>query len=148
MTALLLATALLVPAADAPKLSEAAEKELKKFEGKWKLVKEITSAGEQEPPEERVIEFKGRKMSLVKGEKIELEISSLDPTTDPKCIDLKNVTKTGPIPEGFVIEGIYKLDGDTLTMAGYAGEAKKRPANFDPPKEEATGIWVLKRIKD
>ena len=148
MVATIAAVLLFAPAAEPPKLSEAAEKELKKFEGKWNLVKEITPEGEREAAEERVLEIKGRKLTVTLQEKIELEISSLDPTTDPKCIDLKTLAKTGGIPEGVVIEAIYKFDGDTLTMAGYAGEAKKRPANFDAPKDPGHGIWVLKRIKD
>jgi uncharacterized protein (TIGR03067 family) len=146
---------LLVPA-DAPQekeLPEAAQKELKKLEGKWKVTKEVTSNGEQELPAlgrgcEVTVEFKGRKVLINAKEKFEFELSELDPSVDPKCLDLKSVADQDPIPKGAVIEAIYKLDGDTLTLVGYAGEGKKRPANFDPPKDEGVGMWILKRVKE
>ena len=72
----------------------------------------------------------------------------LDPAVDPKILDIKSLVDKGPITKGTVIEAIYKLDGDTLTLVGYAGEEKKRPANFDPPKDDGVGMWVLKRVKE
>lgn len=148
----LVSTFLLVPAADPPaKLSEAAEKELKQFQGKWTVTKEVTSDGETEPMPDGaplVVEFVGRKVRLSRGGKFEFEVSALDPATVPKCLDLEFVVKPDLIPDGTVVEAIYKFDGETLTLAGYAGEGKKRPANFDPPKEAGVGVWVLKRVKE
>ena len=148
------ALVLLVSAADPePKLSDAAQKELKKFEGKWKVEKEIISQGERNPTDnggaEVVLEFKGRKVTITRGEiKMEMEVTALDPSTEPKCIDLKSAGKDGPIPEGVVVEGIYKFDGDGLILGGYAGSERKRLANFDQPKEDEAGIWVMKKVKD
>jgi uncharacterized protein (TIGR03067 family) len=152
MIPLVVSLVLAAPAADPPKEMElpvAAQKELKKLEGKWKLVKEVSADGEREP--EVVVEFKGRKLSLdmkEKKENFEFSVTALDPSTDPKCIDFTVLVEKGPLAKGTVIEAIYKLDGDTLTLVGYAGEGKKRPANFDPPKDEGAGMWVLKRVKE
>ena len=142
---MILAVSLSAPP-EPPKFSEAAEKELQKLQGKWKLQKEVSADGEKEF--EMVLEFKGRKVFFEKQAKFEFEVSALDSTTDPKCLDLTNLVERGPVPKGLVLEAIYKLDGDTLTMAGHAGEEKKRPANFDPPKDKGTGMWVLKRVKE
>jgi hypothetical protein len=61
MIAALLSLSFVVGAADEPKLSEAAQKELKKFEGKWKAVKAVTNGLEETPEmdgQEVVLEFK------------------------------------------------------------------------------------------
>jgi uncharacterized protein (TIGR03067 family) len=153
MTAVLVTVLLLTPPADEPKLSEAAQKELKKLEGKWKVTKEVTSNGEQELPSlgrggEVTVEFKGGKVIINAKEAFEFEVSALDPGVDPKCLDIKSLADKDPIPKGAVIEAIYKLDGDTLTLVGYAGAEKKRPSNFDPPKDDGVGMWIMKRVKE
>jgi uncharacterized protein (TIGR03067 family) len=154
MFAAFVALSLAAPPADEPKLSEAAQKELKKLDGKWKVTKEVTAGGEREKPAigrggDVAVEFKDRKLTLTGQDTFELEVSALDPTTDPKSLDLKSPVDQGPIPKGALIEGIFKLDGDTLTLVFNAGEEKKmRPSNFDPPTEKDVGIWVLKRVKE
>jgi uncharacterized protein (TIGR03067 family) len=150
MFALVAGFALIAAPADKPKdLPEAAQKELKKLEGKWKAVKMITSAGEKDqganPPEEYLV-FKGRRLSFEGKERA--DVDSIDPSTNPKCLDIKAIEDQGPIKKGMVFEAIYKIDGDTLTIAIHIGEEKKRPANFDQPKEEQTMVMVFKRVKD
>lgn len=154
MLTAVLALALVTPAGPPQdkELPEAAKKELKKLEGKWKVTREVTSRGENENAalgrgDEVTVEFKGNKVVIAGKEKYEFEVSTLDATTDPKLIDLKSAVDKDPIPKGAVIEAIYKIDGDTLTLVGYAGEGKKRPANFDPPKDDGVGMWVMTRAK-
>jgi uncharacterized protein (TIGR03067 family) len=147
MTALLLATALLVPAADAPKLSEAAQKELKKLEGKWKLQKAATAGMEQafgpgDP--DLVMEMKPDGKWIFTGVD-KAVVVALDPAANPKCMDLKSVEKGR---DGAVDEAIYKIDGDTLTVCLYQGKGKQRPTTFDPPKERDTILVVFKRVKE
>ena len=148
----LLCLALAAPL-DPPKLSDDAKKELKKLEGKWKITKEVTSNGENDKAslgrgEDVIVEFKGNKVMIGAKEKYEFEISTLDGTADPKILDLKSTVEKAPITKGSVIEAIYKFDGDTLILVGYAGEGKKRPSNFDPPKDEGVGMWIMKRVKE
>lgn len=134
---------------DPPKLSDDAKKELKKFDGKWTVVKEVLTAGTNEPPmfngKEIVVEFKNGKM--VFGELELFEIAAVDPAADPKCLDVKALGDFGALKKGTTYESIYKFDGDTLTWAGYAGEGKKRPGTFDKPTDPLTGVLVLKRVK-
>src|SRR5262245_47933877 len=100
MLATLLALALATPGApeDKPKeLTEAAKKDLQKLEGVWKAVKGIKDGVEEtDAPADGAdlaIEFKGRTM-LLKGKEF-FEITGLDTTTDPKCIDCKTVIAAG-----------------------------------------------------
>jgi uncharacterized protein (TIGR03067 family) len=148
MIAALLSLTFAVASADEPKLSEAAQKELKKFEGKWKAVKGTTN-GVEETPEidgaEVIIEFKSGK-AIVMGKEF-FEFSALDPSTDPKCIDLKSLVQQGPVAKGTVYEGIYKLDGDTLTMAIHIGESRKRPEKFESEKDSGVTVFTMKREK-
>jgi uncharacterized protein (TIGR03067 family) len=72
------------------------------------------------------------------------EVVALDPTCNPRLIDLKAVTRSG---KTFTREGIYKKDGDTLLISIKQGEDKKRPTTFDTPTEAGTVLFVLKRAK-
>lgn len=150
MLAALVALSLAAPAApteDKPKeLPEAAKKDLKALEGKWTLT-EITINGEAvTPPEEqKSVEFKGRKF-LLAGKEI-LEIASLDPSTNPKLLDFKAVADMGEIRKDNTYEAIYKIDGDTLTLALYIGAGQKRPAKFESAKDSAVALATFKREK-
>ena len=147
MFAALVALAVAAPA-DPPKLSEAAEKELKKFEGKWKAEKVVADGKEETPTLEGgdvFLEFKGRKVLL--GDADLLEVAALDPSTDPKCIDFKAAVDLGALRKGTVYESIYKFDGDALILAVHMGEAKARPAKFEAPKDSKVVLVTLKRMK-
>jgi uncharacterized protein (TIGR03067 family) len=153
MLAAVMALAFVI-AADPPKekekeLSADAKKELKKLEGAWKAVKVVRADGEEESPkmggEDVVIEFKERAL-LLNGKEF-LEITSVDPSTDPKCIDFKAVVDRAAVTKGTVFEGIFKLDGDTLLLALDADGGTKRPAKFEPPKDSKVMVVTFKREK-
>jgi uncharacterized protein (TIGR03067 family) len=129
-------------------LPEAAQKELKKIEAKWKAVKAVAN-GNEEADKEIYIEFKGRKLIVTDdGKEMEFfEVSALDPSTTPKLLDLKSLVDMGPIAKGMVFEAIYKLDGDDLTIAIYIGEGKKRPEKFESEKDSMVVVVTLKREK-
>ena len=131
-------------------LPEAAKKELKKLEGKWKLLKAADSTKEAEPdPKEPTIlfVFKGNELTMEYGERKEaIRITAIDPSTDPKCIDLAEKRRDDPER---TIEGVYKIDGDTLQIALHIPkDAKQRPVGFEKPTDPRTMVWTLKRIKE
>jgi uncharacterized protein (TIGR03067 family) len=145
-----LATLALVISTDAPKereLPEEAQKEVDKLQGKWKAVKFAGKGMEHEfkkDDPELILEFKARKWVFTGVEKGEIVV--VDPGTDPKRIDLKSLEK-GKV--GVVEEGIYKIDGDTLTVCWYQGKPKamSRPTTFDVPKDKDVVLAVFRRVK-
>jgi uncharacterized protein (TIGR03067 family) len=153
MLAALVALALAAPA-DPPKekekeFTEAAKKHLDKLQGVWKAVKGVKDGVEETDAPgdgaDLLIEFKGRTM-LMKGNEF-FEITGLDTTTDPKCIDAKTVAAAGPLPKGTVFEGIYKLDGDTLTLAVFEGGGTNRPTKFESTKGSKVILMTFERQK-
>jgi uncharacterized protein (TIGR03067 family) len=125
------------------KWPEAARKELKALQGRWTVEKYLAKDREEAPAEEQVVEIKGWFL-LANGE-VEAEFAAIDPGTSPKCLDLD---LRDPDRKNPVAEGVFKLDGDTLTLCLYLGEGRSRPTGFDPPKDEGVMVAVLKRVKE
>jgi uncharacterized protein (TIGR03067 family) len=66
---------------------------------------------------------------------------TLDPKKSPKRIDFRNTTHRGSY------QGVYKLEGDTLTICWREGEKEAdRPADFDP-RQKNVWLHVYKRKK-
>ncbi len=136
---------LLVLAAEADPFNEAARRELKALEGKW-VVERLEADGKKHEPEagERAeLTIKGT-MWTFEPTRENWEVAALDSSCNPKLIDIKS-TKTGRAAS--IREGVYKLDGDTLTIAIYQGKDKKRPTSLKTPTEAGTVLFVLKRAK-
>jgi uncharacterized protein (TIGR03067 family) len=150
MLAAFTALSLIVAGAEPPKdkeLTEAALKELKKFESQWKVVKIIASGTDLSPVDDTavLIEFKGRK--VVFKDKEVLEVATLDAASDPKCIALKALADVSTLSKGTVYEFIYKFDGETVVLAINPGEGKKRPEKFESAKDSGVVVVTLKREK-
>jgi uncharacterized protein (TIGR03067 family) len=149
MFAVLAALSLAAATADEPKLSEAAQKDLKKFEGKWKAAKVVLNGKVESEDKEVFIEFKDRKLIVTEGgkERDLFEVAALDPSVTPKLLDLKALVDMGPLMKGTIYEAIYKLDGDEFSLAIYFGEGKKRPEKFESEKDSNVVVVTLKREK-
>jgi uncharacterized protein (TIGR03067 family) len=141
----------LMISADPPKekeLSEAARKELKKLEGKWRITKVVFN-GKAKPGDDGFFEFKGRRVIGLEGGEVEdyFEVVILDPATWPTILDLKALVDMGSLMKGTVYESIYKVDGDDLSLAIYLGTGKKRPDKFVSEKDSNVIVITLKREK-
>jgi uncharacterized protein (TIGR03067 family) len=138
---LILAAAGMLAVAPAP--DEKEKKDQDKMQGTWS-VQTITRGGKDMPADEAA------KMKLViDGEKFTPTISGkadegdstfkLDPAKKPATIDVTD-------KKGEVVPGIYKIDGDVLTIAAHLG-GKERPTEFAAPANTDIVLMVLKRDK-
>jgi uncharacterized protein (TIGR03067 family) len=101
-------------------------KELGELQGVWRLI------GFQVDGEEAFLQEHKQIRWAVKGDKVyyggeELARLKLDPTTNPRCLDLRLVKSRR------VHEGIYKLDKERLTIcvAVMTDGVRERPVKFD-----------------
>jgi uncharacterized protein (TIGR03067 family) len=131
------------------KLPDAAKKELKALEGKWRAVKFIHSDRETVPGTDD-----DPFLVTVTGVKIDFAgvatavVADLDTTADPKCIDFKVGVASGVLKADSVHESVYKRDGDTLTWAFYHGRGKSRPTSLGKPTDPALMVMVMTRVKE
>jgi uncharacterized protein (TIGR03067 family) len=128
--------------ADQP--SDAAKKDLEKFQGEWKPEK-AQRGGEDAPPElfnKLLIKFSGSTLLIDSGEARDDKAAiTLDPSRSPAAIDIK------PVGEGKdTALGIYKFDGDTLTLC-WSRRGGERPTEFQSKKGSEQILFVLKRQK-
>jgi uncharacterized protein (TIGR03067 family) len=112
-----------------------------RIQGSWKIVK-VDVEGKA-PPAEFVEKgkfvFKGNKVSIYQGDAVMEEATfALDTTKKPPTIDL---TATAGPGKGKVAYGIYRIEGDKLTLC--IGD--KRPSEFKAQGE--VGVLQLKRVK-
>jgi uncharacterized protein (TIGR03067 family) len=125
-------------------LSKDAKKELEKLQGEW-VLKEGQRSGTkfEENDDKLILEIKGGRWFFTGQEKG--EFVAISPDADPKCFDLKSME---PATKGRVHEGIYKIDGDTLTICIHEGKEKNRPGRFGTTADEPnTILTVFKRVK-
>jgi uncharacterized protein (TIGR03067 family) len=102
------------------------EAELKKMQGPWTY--QSQTIGGRELTQVRLkdiwMEIDGDLMTKAGGGKYKIK---LDPTTDPKSIDL--VSHEHPSGKTFIHKGIYEWDGETLRIC-LDNSAKERPKEF------------------
>jgi RNA polymerase sigma factor (sigma-70 family) len=127
----------------------AAKTDLARIQGEWKL---------------EYVEIDGRPQKLEHFQTIRLVIQGdratlgrneghdetgsvkLDPTKQPKAIDLNLTPYGGPADQVLTSPGIYKLEGDKLTIcyAPHLDAGQLRPTEFETAKEGGR-LWVLVR---
>jgi uncharacterized protein (TIGR03067 family) len=115
------------------------KKEFETLTGTWKVTK---------------MELEGKDLLADFGE-VEAEIKDkelttpgiaaglkLDPSKKPKAIDLSYTE--GP-SAGKTVKGIYKIDGDTLTICRALKEDDERPTEFSAPSGSSKMLFEFKR---
>ena len=122
------------------------KKELEKFQGKWVQVSTTIDgkALEEDELKNRSVVFKGEKLILLYKDKERGTASlKIDPSKNPAQIDTTN--EDGPA-KGLGLKGIYKFDGDTLTLC-FVLPSKDRPTEFASKPGSGTLLFVHKRAK-
>jgi uncharacterized protein (TIGR03067 family) len=129
-------------AAPAPK----DDKDLKKFEGDWTFTA-WESRGQAVPREQLDIAkwlVKGDKYTFEMGEEKEEGTIKLDPAKKPATIDF---AITAGNDKGKDQPGIYKVDGDTITICLARPGGKERPTDFKSTEENGFILVTVKKAK-
>jgi uncharacterized protein (TIGR03067 family) len=132
-------------AADGSK--EDVKKELESLKATWAFISFEVNG--QKAPEDAIKNFKltvsGNAMTFKVGGEVKLGVKQLDPSTNPRIIDLEFTEGT---QKGDVLEGIYHVDGDTLKICVHATpNVKQRPTEFTGKENSNQILIVFKREK-
>lgn len=134
------------------KTEAAVKMELSRLQGVWKL-SEARHAGEVvEEGEPQEFEIKGTKLISRKGDRTPITMTlRLDLSGDPKLIDWTTDPKGEFKDADKYAEGVYKLDGDTLTVCYHVRDNRfakgNRPTEFKSAEGSDAMLIVLKRSK-
>lgn len=140
-------TALLLLAWPSPPGDDpAARAELARHQGTWEVVafvyegreapREITATMSRVVEDDHVTWYRAGKSFAGTG-------LVLDPSADPKAIDV--IADGGP-QRGKAVLGIYRLDGDELTICMAAPDAP-RPTTFDAPQGSGRTLMTFRKRK-
>jgi RNA polymerase sigma-70 factor (ECF subfamily) len=121
---------------------DAVRKEREKLQGDWLPTSQESKGDGQEKGKlkKHTWVFEGDKLTIKEEAKSREHTFKIDPTMNPKTIDISD--KRGDA----VGLGIYKLDGDTLTIA-LDKPNSNRPTEFRTKKDSSHVVIVLRREK-
>ncbi len=127
-----------------PFLANAQDAELEKFQGTWDLVSLNLNGKEFSPDKIRAAQlqtiYKGNTLSRVGGgDERDSATIKIDSSKTPSHLDTTN-------NDGVTELGIYKFEGDSLTICTRTESDKARPTKF-APNADKTVLTVWKRVK-
>lgn len=132
---------------DTPKKPALDPGELKKLAGQW-VVTQQEHGGKKVPAKALLnlaVEVAGNRMTTRERNEVKegTTIVVLDPKARPAAIDLKITTGADADK---VVKGIYKVEGETLTMC-VTEPGKDRPTTFAAKEGTGHTLLVFKRLK-
>jgi uncharacterized protein (TIGR03067 family) len=124
------------------------EKGDKALQGTWKAVKATVSGKEDKEAGKYRLIFKGDKFTLeYAGKAVAKGQIKLDPSKNPKYIDLAIEKGKDDADKGKTIWGIYKVDGDKLTWCSVTSGMNDRPTEFEPKMGSPRLLMTLQRVQ-
>jgi uncharacterized protein (TIGR03067 family) len=149
MVCLLVVLGFVSPTSAQPKekspISEAARKELLRFQGTWAIVSQELDGKPAKPDEIKARTlFCGADVFLIRkgNELLQLGVLKIDPSKSPKNV---NASVSKGLYQGEKMLGIYEISDDTLKIC-FDIEGQKRPADFKTAPKEGRFLAVYKRI--
>jgi uncharacterized protein (TIGR03067 family) len=137
---LMLAAAFVMVAAEGKE--DAGARDQKRMQGTWKV--ESAAKGGKKAPAERTaamrLVIEGDQITVNEGATHEAATFTLLPDQKPPAIDIQPNR-----PGAKTVRGIYRIDGDSLTMCWVRGG--DRPTEFASKEGSAAILLVLKRQK-
>lgn len=129
--------------------------ELEKLQGQWKVTSLLVRGQEVDDFVKLGVKFKFKDDALTvtgdqEGFTEQNRVIKFDATTNPKMMDFAETAKSFEEKKD-VIEGVYTLDGDTLSICfkldGSAPAKASRPANVESKEDSSTALMKLERVK-
>jgi uncharacterized protein (TIGR03067 family) len=120
------------------------DKDAKKLEGTWAVVS-LEREGQKDPPDEQA---KGITLTFAAGGKVTFKTPDREINGKYKIDAGKKVKEiTLEANDEKTLYGIYKLDGDSLTVCAVDTSADERPTEFATKEGSKARLLVLKREK-
>jgi uncharacterized protein (TIGR03067 family) len=142
-TVVVLATALLSGCSDQEEHSD-----IDRLQGNWeKVYAELVSKPKPGFKKQKLV-IQGDMLTSKRGDEVEFKGRiTLDPSKNPKTLDMELAEDAHGYKKGQVSQGIYMIEGDTLKWCNAAPGADDRPSEFSNNVEKNHMLIVLKREK-
>jgi uncharacterized protein (TIGR03067 family) len=149
---LLLITCLLLACSGSPRVQpeDGITRELKALAGSWRPISTENNGFKSSEGDLTGIlwihDADGR-WTMRRGDKavVEWAVKKIDPTQNPKTIDLE---VTAGAYKGIIYLGIYELDGDTLRICFALPDKPERPTDFSAAKGTIRAFSEFRRGKE